>query len=137
LAVLAVFLAVLKNNKKKGSIDSMKITIPVMTQEIRLADYAPEFEGAIINVHINPRRELLMEWDELITRDKQNLSAEELQAISKRINEILAELWSWPVEDVSELEQRAQETDPKLLTWLIGQTFKNIIGHRTLRKLNE
>jgi hypothetical protein len=114
----------------------MKIEIPVITEEIEFADYAPEFGEAVIQVRVNPPRGLLVEWDALIMGNRQDLSPDEMQAISKRVNEILAELWSWPVEDVNELEQQAQETDPKLFAWLIGQTFKRIIEHRQMIKKN-
>lgn len=112
----------------------MNLKIPRVHGEIRLAEYAPEFEDVVVQVWLNPPRALLLEWDEIskAVRDGKP-DADEL---NQRMNAVLAELWGWPVEDVHGLEENAKETDPGLLGWMVRETFSRIVQHRLAVKKN-
>lgn len=112
---------------------SGKLIVPEIRRVIRLEEYAPEFGDAEISVRANPARGLLLEWDSLMRVAR---SGEKTPELAERINQVLAALWGWQVEEVAELAASTIETDPALFGWLIGRTFEIIRDHRAGIKKN-
>jgi len=129
----------------------MKISIPRIVKELSLSEYAPEMDEAVIEVWVNPPRELLARWDAqaaavaeartLLDNDPA-AAARLLNELGQQQMEIMAELWSqapdeaghWTVEEVQALVAGAAETDPRLWSWLVRRTFELISEHREARK---
>ena len=109
----------------------MKIEIPVIRQEIRLCDYAPEFGDQVISVRVNPPRGTL---DQILAL-RADLKGKDPLMIDKFAG-ILADLWGWPAEDVLQLFEHARETDPRLFVWLAVETFLKVRDHRLAVKKN-
>ena len=106
--------------------------IPKIVKKIQLAEYAPEFEEQSLNVWVNPPTSVIERWDAAVVRVKEDpLHAVEGLA---EIDAVLAELWMVTVEDVRELRNGSESTDPGLITWLMRQTWSLVFEHRMQRK---
>ena len=112
----------------------MKFEIPKIHVELRLSDYAPEFGDAVIQVRVNPPRSLIEEWGRLIELAK--VPDADASEINQGMNNVIAQLWGWPTEDVTELENASLETDPALMRWLVRKTWELIMLHRAAIKKN-
>lgn len=130
----------------------MKIRIPKVIKEIPLAEHAPEYGGATIQVWVNPgeddlerfeqvRLELLSVGDEISKAE----GAEDMKALAERmsqanqsLNEWYAHIWSqgsdaashWTAAEVRELAENALENDPKLWQFVQERTFLLIGQYR-------
>lgn len=111
----------------------MKIAIPEIKREIRLAEYAPEFGDAVITVRANPARELLARWDGLMERTR---AGEKTDELSDAVNGVLGELWGWEPGEVAALCVETFGSDPALFGWLVTRTFTIIREHRAGIKKN-
>ena len=132
----------------------MRIEIPKIVKKIALAEYAEEFGEQIIEVWVNPTRELLAEFGDLNVRSEELLKKirqpvksdnliEQLQADSDLLQADVAHwyamIWSQgenPVspKEVTELFNAAQESDPGFQKWLVDKTWTLIREHREVRK---
>ncbi len=128
----------------------MQFAIPKIVRPIRLTEYAAEFvEGGspvTVWVWVNPPRDRMREFlalfaerDEAKTipaEGRDQAWADKWLDLGRRVCELLAELWSqkadpdthWTVEQVGQLA--ANETDPMLYPWLVGETLRLITEHR-------
>lgn len=107
----------------------MKFEIPGIYQEIKLADYAPEFGDQVITVRINPSQKIMVELNQI---QKESLTSENIQ----RLAELIGELWNWKPDEVIELFVNSVDTDPKFFEWLIVKTLWLIQLHRAQVKKN-
>lgn len=112
----------------------MKFDIPRIVKQIHLADYALEFGELVVDVHVNPARGLLVEWDELQRAYRQPDA--DLRQYNEGVNRVLGLLWGWTPEEVDAFGSQAMETDPELLGWLVQRTFELIQAHRGFIKKN-
>lgn len=107
------------------------IEIPKIYEDLPLCEYAPEFEDQTVRVWVNPPRGLLVSLGEI----SGELETSPETVTEKFIN-IVAELWSWPVEDVRRLAEHSRETDPLLFQWLTTRTIVMVRDHRQRIKKN-
>jgi hypothetical protein len=126
----------------------MKITVPKITKQLDLGDYAEELRGVCIEVHVNPAQARLAQLAELERTEEEirqllvlQPAADGLRALAGRLNEAgkqlaawYAETWSWPIEDVLALAEQARDTDPGLLAWMAARTQELIDAHRAAVK---
>lgn len=128
-----------------------KFVIPKITRPLYLGNYEPELSEVVINVWVNPPKQLRLNYY-LIIRDlyaaMPNDNAEDLDAISAELKAItdrltawLAEIWSqgepethWTPEEIHELMDHCLDTDPGLWKWLVDHTEKMITEHITRQK---
>lgn len=102
----------------------MTVNIPRVWQEIRLAEYAPEFEGQTIRVWVNPPSRVTLELGQILS-DK----AEE------RLAGWLAQVWEeWSEAEIQTLLTEAMDTDPALGSWLVRETIQKIGDWRSGKK---
>ena len=111
----------------------MRIQIPKILHPINLSEYAVEFGDAQIQVWVNPPIRLLAELDALM----EAVGAGEFS----RLFQWLSEIWSqgpeeshWTVEEIRQLFEESQESDPALFIWLYQRTLESITEHREVRK---
>lgn len=115
----------------------MKIEVPKIVRDVRLAGYAEEFGEAAVRVWVNPPARLL---DELIDCARRNPDEtdEHFAGKAMRALEIYAELLSqdrneethWTRDELIELGG----TDPTLWRWLRDQIWDELVAHRKLEK---
>jgi hypothetical protein len=111
-----------------------KIEIKKVYQEIKLSDYAPEYEGQTIRVHINPSRSALQKMNELRDLVDEGLLNEESV---REFVELISSLWDeWSDDNVRDLFNEAYDTDPRFFEWLVYKTMLLIYNHRALVKKN-
>jgi hypothetical protein len=108
----------------------MKITIPKIIREVPLADYAPEMNGAVVKVWVNPTRDFLQQISAAITQEDEQAAA---HVISQPVSEWYAQLLSqapdaeshWTADEL----QAVADTDPALWAWLISRCWSRINDH--------
>lgn len=130
----------------------MKISIPKIIRPLRLAEYAPEYGEAQVQVHVNPSRETLHK----VIHARRSIAAlaekgageapekylKELEKLVKQITGWVAEIWSqgedaethWTIEEVDQIIQHSADTDPALWPWLLNSTLDLILEHREAAK---
>jgi len=106
----------------------MKFAIPKIKKAIDLKLYAEEFGEARVTAWVNPPVALL----EKFAQFTKGVTAETVDEAL----EVIGQLWGWDEEEVKELFEHSQETDPKLFEWLVLRTFTAIHEHRTGVKKN-
>ncbi len=132
----------------------MKIEIPKIVEKLMLAEYAPEFGDAVMEVWVNPPRGFIEDlniamrrgMDMVIPKDK---PSEEWRAeITARMEDILteqlrlfAELLSQgsegsrvSAEDLRKLVKETGETDPMFWAWVRHRIVEMINAHRNYEK---
>lgn len=132
----------------------MKIEIPKIVEKLALAEYAPEFGAAVLEVWVNPPRGFIEDLniamrrgiDLVIPKDK---PAEDVRVeMAARMEEILTEqlrLFSellsqgseasrLPAEDLRTMVKETAETDPMFWAWVKRQIVDMINGHRSYEK---
>lgn len=102
--------------------------IPKIFEEIKMADYAPEFGELKLKVWVNPPRILLNEMNEI----SQNFTIESV----KKAAGLIGKIWDESADKVEELVEKASETDPQLFQWMMLRTFRAIQEHRSQVKKN-
>lgn len=142
----------------------MKIEIPKVVRPLDLSEYAPEYDGAVIQVWVNPprakreefqqtRMELLRISDEIqeLAKDAQDHNAPEylakIKAAGERITALNqgvyawhAEMWSqgdgdgWTAEQVAEFADHALDNDPQLWQFALVRTAEMIWEYRSGRQ---
>lgn len=118
----------------------MKFNIPVIIRPLALKDYAPEMEAVIFQVWVNPPRAVLSKYWQAQTdlaHDIKEKNVDNVDSIISAVQEFAVEVWSkgdedsrWTIEEVIQLWEHCQETDPALWAWLIGNTINMIQDHR-------
>lgn len=138
----------------------MKINIPKVIRPLDLAEYAPEYDGAVIQVWVNPPRSMREQFQEIRlglmrTADEiQQLAAEaedrnapeylekikaageRMSAANRALYEWHSEIWSqstaddWTPEQVEELSDHALENDPQLWQYVLTRTAEMIQEYR-------
>lgn len=112
----------------------MRIEIPTITQEIHLAEYAPEFGDQTIAVRVNPTRGTLITMSEMRTAVQQDGIQ---RTTAQRFAAMIAKLWeNWEADEVMELFEESYDTDPKLFEWLVLKSMTMILEHRAQVKKN-
>lgn len=134
-----------------------KIQIPKIVRPLRLADYAPEYGDAVIQVWVNPPRALVEEYREALElayaaqssiaggaleEAGQGEALRQISAAGERIIAWMAQIWSqgydaeshWTAAEVQELVAHSEDRDPGLWPWLSAQTRNLILEHRTRAK---
>ncbi len=101
----------------------MKLEFKPVHKQIRLGEYAEEMAGAVIEVRVNVTRETL---SRMLSVSTETLAADYLQ--------LLAELWSWPVENVQALWQHCTDCDPQLWRWVTSKTFNLVFEYQSGQK---
>lgn len=135
----------------------MRIEIPKIVKKMALAEYAEEFGEQVLVVWVNPPREMLNRYNDLVkmvqkvmdeteSSKKVRLPEDDISRLNAEMNEIkhklaawYAEIWSQgdvPVsaEEVNDLLSAAHESDPAFETWMIDRTLSMIREHREIRK---
>jgi hypothetical protein len=127
-----------------------KINVPKVVRPLKLAEYAPEFEGEIL-VWVNPPRSILSMYAGLAGAAEGALvelraagteeAAQKVEKTGRALIEWYAGIWSqgpedtrWPVEQIKELIEGTVDTDPRLWPWLAAQTLRMISEHRAMVK---
>lgn len=132
----------------------MDIQIPRITRPLDLGGYAPELAGVCVQVWVNPPRDFMKRyWDLVGENDASGKAAQTTkgkkarEALLKTVERIgqdfvgwFAELWSqhpeadthWSKDEVTKLIK--SETDPQLYVWLVGQSMRLVTEHRILAK---
>lgn len=134
----------------------MKINIPKVVKQLRLADYEPAYGDAAVNVHCNPSREelaaLRAQSVQIEALRKETLGqpegdrlveiARELDAAGQFFFEWYARNWSqgadpethWTADEVRELYAGTKDVEPGLWPWLTGRTLEMITDYRSGQK---
>ena len=122
----------------------MEIQIPKVIRALRLAEYAPEYGEAQLQVWVNPPRGMLTGYDALIDRIQEALQgadAAQIEALSQERIEFYAQIWSqgpestrMSREEIEQLIEQSLEHDPRLWDWLCSQTLRMIAEYRAIRK---
>lgn len=118
----------------------MKIAFPKITQEIELSNYAPGVEGRVI-AWINPPRTLLKKYSELVEQWRSTEDENERSAALDGVYTIFSELLSqgdedtrYSVDELKELADGTQETDPQFWIWLQDEILRLVFEHRGIVK---
>ena len=134
-----------------------RLDIPKILKQLELAQYAPEFGDAVIQVWVNPPRDMLRQYGELLGEMKRlqavigigdelnpdlvGQHAEALRSVHDHLKAWFASVWSqgpdethWSEEDIGALLEHSNETDPGLWSWLVEQTMRLIGEHRKRQK---
>lgn len=105
-----------------------KIEIPRIVRPLDLAEYAPEYAGAVMQVWVNPTRAKLRAYYEAA-------------GDADRLVAWFAEIWSqgveetrWTAEGVYRLAEHALDADPRLWSWLCARTLTMIADWRGVQK---
>jgi hypothetical protein len=140
----------------------MKLSIPTITQPLRLAEYAPEFGEQTIRVWVNQPISRLEQFASIAQRQpaakralreacrkkKPDKAAaekaiKELEEIGAELMAWLAETWSQGPEDtrldleaVEEIARECLERDSGLYEWLVRQTWEIVTNYRLQIKKN-
>ena len=104
----------------------MQFEFKPVRKEIDLAQYAPEMEGAKIQVRVNVTREVLG-----------RMLAVSAETPNGEFWELLRELWGpedWPVEHVQMLWEHCVQQDPQLWRWLCKRTFDLVMEYQAGQK---
>lgn len=141
----------------------MQINIPRIVRPLNLADYAPEYAGAVIQVWVNPPRGRLTEYvgyletvsaANKVIADYDTLSdpggdeyasaevaAQSLASTSELLIRWMAEAWSqgppdshWTADEIRQLIDKSVDDDPGLYPWLISSTLWMIRDYRSGQK---
>jgi len=131
----------------------MKINIPKVTRPIRLSDYAPEFGEQVIEMWVNPPRDVRLEFariadefkavrDALAAVEDADEAGELVQQITdlgQSIYAWYAQMWSqagdeWTVEDVQEFANEALELDPALWDYVQETSLDLMQAYRRQKK---
>jgi hypothetical protein len=111
----------------------MKINIPKILKAIPLEEYAPELEGQALQVWVNPTREMINRYNEMITEVHGNPSPETNNKVKAWYAEMLSqgpEDTRWTVEELTELESK----DMTFITWLMSSVLTAWTEHKTYKK---
>ncbi|PKN93019.1 MAG: hypothetical protein CVU44_11345 [Chloroflexi bacterium HGW-Chloroflexi-6] len=132
----------------------MKIEIPKIVRPLPLADYAPEYGEAVLQVWVNPPKALKDEMQaclvltESVLEELRKLKGPEHKAkraeLSAKMDEIgeqiigwLSKLWSQgpeatrlSIEDVKALIDNTRENDPVLYPWIVKRSWTMILEYR-------
>jgi hypothetical protein len=101
----------------------MKITIPKIILPVEMTDYSPELAGKFLFVWVNPPREMLAQYDELVnelqTKELENarrtlFPAEQPKAESSGLQQTFDTLKHWLH---IKAETKPEGIDEKLLRW--------------------
>lgn len=138
-----------------------KFNIPKVIRELDLGDYAPEYAGQVIEVHVNPARGKMEEFDAirldlLGAYDAIRKASEDKQTDEKHLKELggrtlsaqtalyewLAENWSqgsdpnrhWTADELRMMEGQCLESDPRLWKFLMQRPFEMIQEYRGERR---
>jgi hypothetical protein len=112
--------------------------IPKVKRVVELCKYAKEFGEEVIQVWVNPGREVLDLLDEVagLSRALRKLTAGdgEYERVGKELEEgtveLMARLWETTPEEVRELKEKSFATDPALVNWLIDESINLLRDHR-------
>ena len=113
------------------NLDALKITRP-----IDLGGYAPEYAGVVAYVWVNPPDNFLQRLLNLGRQVSQAQASDTSVRLGREIVAVLRELWSqnkdtpthWSAEDV--LKLASPGIDPKLASWLLGQSGAMIAEYK-------
>lgn len=137
-----------------------KFEFPKVVQPVHLDEYAKEFGDTVISIWVNPSRAKLDKFHELAEmsmrlREQLHILLEikqpdkvAIEDITKQLEdcgiatiEWLSEIWSqgnndtrWPVDEIKELLEHCQDTDPAFYDWLVTRTWRAISEHRSGQK---
>jgi hypothetical protein len=136
----------------------MKILIPKIVRALPLADYAPEYGEAVMQVWVNPQMKLFEQMQDFLKESASILAMlegkdtsetkkaelrERFEALNTGAEEVLSAFWSQGAaetrmtpEDVSTLANESKENDPALFRWLVARTWYMILEYRAGIKKN-
>lgn len=105
----------------------MKLDIPKVVARVDLGEYAPEFNGQVFCIWLNPTLEILRKHNELVKGGDE-----------AALNEWYAVMWSQAAEPETHWTGREvldlQEKDPALLAWMIRETWDRRSEHISKKK---
>jgi hypothetical protein len=131
-----------------------------VTRPIDLAQYMPEYAGAVVQMWVNAPRATMAEWIEIRSAyvaligdaPTKDLDDPEVQAVrgarfielSGRINAWWATMWSqaddpathWTADEVDQLVTHLADTDPQAWAWLINECLATAQAYRTGERKN-
>jgi hypothetical protein len=138
----------------------MEIKVPKIVRPLDLQDYAPEMDGMLLQVWVNPPRKLVARYveiqdeivklkgklDEIVERSKNDGVGEDLTAdiekLDTSIQAMNADLFAWfaevwsqgghneTAETVAEFAKQFGDTDPALWGFVSKRTVEMIRDHR-------
>jgi hypothetical protein len=114
----------------------MRFNVPHITRPLQLAEYAPEYGDASIQVWVNPPRAQVMEYYSLFREARAPDAIEHVDALDKRLTAWLLAEWGadWTAAEIEELKAGLMDTDPQMWGWLVGSTMRMIMEHRSAAK---
>ncbi len=121
----------------------MEINIPKIIREIKLSEFAAEYQEATICVWLNPPKKLAVIHDQLIERSRDASKAlfegdkskvNEIEQIGKEFERWFIEIWNQGTSETThwtepEIEQLV-DSDIGLFNWLKKKTLQLIREHR-------
>ena len=110
----------------------MKISIPKVIVPVEMSEYAPELEGKVLQVWVNPPMDVLGEHLQMAEAMKNG----EIKT-SDNLLRWYTGLWSqgaaethWTLDEVREVER----DDPAFLNWMISATWQARKAHMDRKK---
>mgnify|MGYP001374648796 CR=1 FL=1 len=127
------------------------IIIPPIVRPIALSDYAPELGDGQVWVRVNPTRDVLAAYNDLLRRKERIESAGKTAAIGSETDSLIGQatalgndfadwysaIWSqgsdpqWHITPDGVRALATHETDPGFYQWLTRRTWEAINEHRS------
>jgi hypothetical protein len=131
-----------------------------ITRPIDLAQYAPEYAGAVVQMWVNAPRAVIAEWGELRaavvtmvgkmqTEDGddpaiQAQRGDRFVELNGRMNAWWSTMWSqaddpethWTADDVDQLVNHLTDIDPQAWAWLISTCLETVQAYRSGERKN-
>jgi hypothetical protein len=100
----------------------MKILIPHIVRPLPLKEYAPEMNGAVLQVWVNPTREFIQKFNTILEQDDQIAAW-----YAELLSQATAQETHWTAAEL----QQIYESDPALWAFIVGRCWDLIGEHRT------
>lgn len=111
----------------------MKIDFPKIKRVFTCTEYAPEADISF-TVWVNPSTKLLTELSDAFKAYMEK-GEEGRDAFLSLLSEILSQAEDkWTLDDLKELQEKTQDTDPMFWMWLQNRILKEISEHRFVLK---
>ena len=110
----------------------MKIEFPKILKQVPLSEYAPELK-TVITVWCNPTEKILMSLGETFQAYADSEGKEGLDAFLVPLSELLSqgeESTRWSVDDLQQIINGSQDTDPLFFLWFQNKVLQTINEHR-------
>jgi len=136
----------------------LKIKIPKIIRPLKLADYAPEYEEAVLDVWVNPPSDVTDGINVVIRRTNEAFEAlkaaktdeeakrlrDELDTLGTQMAELFSRVWSqgkdperhMSLDDITALVEECDQNGEPIYSWMTGESWRMILEHRVGIKKN-